>query len=738
MSVTQQNDSIETSLAEYRREIESRLARVRTRLRSQLIIEGLAWAVACAVVMAVLSLIGDRLTKPDATVRMTLLLLGIGIIGYVAVRRLYRPMSLRLDDLDLAELLERRERGLGQKLTNVLLLPELQRQDPSASPAMIQAAVQEDFQALQRVDLNQTFDERRRRNLWMLLAALLVPVAVFCLVNPAMASLWARRWFGGAEIRWPQKNYLSIVGLGDAERIHVPRGESFLLQVDGQPRFERVDRYWKLNGRGTSLVVEGPIPPDSVIPESVSLSLRLADGTERQGTLTYYPGGRFRYELPPLFEPAEIRISGGDDWFGPLRIEPIDRPSVDELTVTATIPGRSEPEVYRADAVQKQLLFLPGTRLDIELVSQQPLTSAVAVVSGSEVKRSLESLPDNRHGLKWELEEAVTFEFQLLGQSGLESKPYFVTFGILNDRAPRLTLRTSGVGRRITPVARIPLNLRAIDDFGVSEISLELEETHLVESKPITSSRAPLQEKFETGDGIRLPLDVNRDPTIGIGEYSLNPGTTIRIRGKASDACVLGVQTAESRWLAFQVVTAEELFYEILTRQREQRARFAKALETARAQKDFLVTAASPSEASNITRTHQAMTRQVWQIAGQLDATYKEMDLNDLGTSAGRELLLSSVIQPMRELHDRPLAEHMKLISSIVVGDKIDEDRRETAIESQAQINQQMQRILDQMSQWESFVDVVNQLRHVIDSQNKIRDSTEQLQKQQIKDVFDE
>jgi hypothetical protein len=49
-----------------------------------------------------------------------------------------------------------------------------------------------------------------------------------------------------------------------------------------------------------------------------------------------------------------------------------------------------------------------------------------------------------------------------------------------------------------------------------------------------------------------------------------------------------------------------------------------------------------------------------------------------------------------------------------------------------------MQRVLDQMAQWESFVDVVNQLRHVITAQDKIRATTEETQKKQIKDVFDD
>lgn len=733
-----QNQNPSSFLADCRRSVQLRLAGVRRRLRGQLIVEGIAWALGVAVLLAALSLILDRFVRPELTIRIMLLVLSVAALTYITIRRLYRPIAMRLDDLDLAELLERRQQGIGQRLSNVLLLPQLQQQDPSASPAMIQAAVRDDFRVLEQVDLQASFDTQRRRNVWLLLAALLAPAIALCLYSPATASLWARRWFGGVEVRWPQQTYLNVVGLGDAARLQVPRGEIFLLQVDSQPDFSEFEGFWRLNGRGQPLLIEGRNRPVSLNPDSVSLKLRLADGTQRQGAFTNYSAGQFRYELPPLFDAAEITVTGGDDWFGPLRIEPIDRPAIDSLTIMARTPGRSEPDIYRGGDAEKQLLFLPGTQLELDLHSNQPLTKAIAAISGTDVKHSLKQQTGDHYQLTWDLKEPITFEFQLLGDSGLDSKPYFVTFGILNDRPPRLTLRSSGVGRRITSVARIPLHLRAIDDFGVAELSLELEETHVADSKPVSSSRSPLKEKFEASDSSKLPLDVGREPTVGIAEYSLNPGTTVRIRGKASDACVLGVQSAESRWLSFQVVTADELFYEILTRQREQRARFAKALDTAKGQLDALVKLSGPAEAGQIVRTHQAMTRQVWQVAGQLDATLQEMTLNDLGTSAGRELLATSVIQPVRELHDRPLAELLKKLSAVVVADKIDDDARETAIEAQTETIQLMQRILDQMSQWESFVDVVNQLRHVISSQNKIRESTEQMQKQQIKDVFEE
>jgi hypothetical protein len=726
------------SLADCRHAVQHRLSHVRRRLRRQLLVEGIAWGVGTAVLLAGLSLATDRLLRPELTVRLALLALAAAALAFVAIRRLRLPIFLQPDDLDLSELLERRQKGLGQRLTTVLQLPSLLEQDPSASPSMIHAAVEEDFTALERVDLQATFSASRRRNVWFVLVGFVVLAAAFCIADPAMAGLWARRWFGGANVRWPQRTYLSVVGLGDADRLQVPRGETVIFQVDAAPEFTPADGRWRLTGRGEPLYIDSPDRPTSESPVNVSLKLRMADGTQRLGTFTHYAAGQFRYELPPLDDPAEINITGGDDWFGPLKIEPIDRPALESLNVVAHAPGRSEPESYRADDAEKQLLFLPTTRLELEFTSTQPLTSARVVVSGTDAAPDLSRQGDRQYRLSWEMKEPVTFEFQLVGQSRLGSKPHFLTIGILNDRAPRLTLRSSGVGRRVTPTARIPLHLRVIDDFGVAELLLDLEETRIVDAKPVTATHHPLEEKFTTEGETKLPSDVEREPIAALAEYALIPGATVRIRGKASDACVLGTQSAESRWLSFQVVSAEELFYEILTRQREQRARFAKALETARGQLDALGKVSAPAEAAPLVRVHQAVARQVWQVAGALNGTLQEMTLNDLGSAAARELLATSIIKPLRELHETSLAELLTKLEALAGGETTSDERRDAAIAAQATAIDQMKRILDQMSQWESFVDVVNQLRHVITAQDNIRATTEETQKKQIKDVFDD
>ena len=48
-----------------------------------------------------------------------------------------------------------------------------------------------------------------------------------------------------------------------------------------------------------------------------------------------------------------------------------------------------------------------------------------------------------------------------------------------------------------------------------------------------------------------------------------------------------------------------------------------------------------------------------------------------------------------------------------------------------------MNEILKQMSQWDSFVDVINQLNEIIKLQENVRQNTEKLKEKQTEGVFE-
>src|SRR5262245_9409558 len=88
-----------------RRQVKWRLAGVRRSVRVHLLWEGLAWTAATCVALAAASLAIDRLLRPELASRLVMLAAAVAVIAAVAWRMLIKPLRLRLNDLDLAELL---------------------------------------------------------------------------------------------------------------------------------------------------------------------------------------------------------------------------------------------------------------------------------------------------------------------------------------------------------------------------------------------------------------------------------------------------------------------------------------------------------------------------------------------------------------------------------------------------------------------------------------------------------
>lgn len=715
--------------------VERRLGEVGRQIRRQVLLEGLAWSGATLTLALAASLAADWLLRMSLPIRLALWPLVVGPVLVVVYRHLVRPMRLKLDALDVATLLDRRYAGLSQRAAAVLQLPRLLAGTVQASPSMVRAAVIEHSRQLEQADFRSVLDRRRRSRFAAMLAASLVVPLAFCLLWPGIAWLWAERWLLGSSIRWPQHNYLAVAGLGDDGRILVPRGEPAVLQVTADPQLVATTDGWWVPGRRERLVLPGKTRPQPTPPDQVRIRYRRQHGPTKAGSFTRFGASDFRFELPPLEETTEVRIAGGDDWLSPIWVDPIDRPTLESLTLTAQPPGRSEIQAYNVTDTQQ--LFLPKTKLELRLASRMPLETA-SLTAKAGPQPPLEQVDARTYLARWTMTEPMTLELVLVGlQGGLTSKPYYVSLGLLKDREPRVTLRSSGVGRRVTPSVRLPLTIRALDDFGLTSLALEMEHATPTKDKPEVKSRR-IDVEGPPPDRPAEPIkQLERQTTVALAGFGPQPGMALRLRGLAGDNNTEGSQTGFSRWLSFQVVKPEELFHELLMRQRVQRAKFAAALATAKSQAATLAGAVTVEQVPGLVRTHQVVARQVWEVANQLDASLEEMTLNDLGTSQARELLQTRVIAPMRDLHHQPMAAMRGTLEAVAADKPNLEARVSTARVSQQEIVQTMQRILEQMAQWESFVDVVNQLREIIKLEGGLLQATEELRKKQMMKLFD-
>ncbi len=722
--------------------LRARLARSRRRLRFQMALEFLLDAVAGAVLAAAVLVALDAWLRLGLTSRQALL--GVGLLGLVAalaIRSRPRARAAGLDDLGLAMTLDRYRPGTGQQVADVLQLPgQLDEARSTASPALVRLAVRRASDSLASANWRAHWNRGRTATRALaLLAAALVPVG-FAFLAPAAARLSLARWLLGSKERWPQATYLSVTGLGDRDRLLAPRNEPFALEVRADlAGVEPAGSAWNLPGRGEPLAIRRK-PEAPAIPEAVRVRERTADGATRDAVMTSIGPGRFRHELPPSSTSSTFELTGGDDWLGPIRVERVDRPALEAIKLRVRDPGPSGLGEYRAiEDTRQHLIFLPDTEVELTLVGTEPIArTRVDVHPGA--PPGLARVDPKTFTARWSLREATTLEIQLTSDgTGLASRPTFLSLGLLKDREPRVTLRAQGVGSHVTPVATIPLTLAATDDIGLAGLRLQVERSFAQGEKvePVTTRQVvpiPL-----AADG-RVILDHQARHEVDLQSNAPPIGAVIRLQAEAEDRCARGPQVGRSGALHLQVVSPDELFYEILIRQRAERAKFVAAYDAAGKLGTTLAGTPSGEDYTNASRSLHTGTRQLELIAARITDSLQEMRLNQVGSPKSHRLLQDGVIDPILALNSGPSGELRSALQALAgsggkPSGKVDADK---ARQLHGEVMARMKRVLDAMSQWESFVDVVNQVAEVIKMQQNILKATEKARETRTQEVFDD
>jgi hypothetical protein len=545
------------------------------------------------------------------------------------------------------------------------------------------------------------------------------------------------RWLFGSNERWPQRTYLYVAGLGERAALLAPRDEPLTIDVHADLRsVEPRNGQWALLGRGEPLLLRRE-PKIDEPPPTVRIRERGADGATREAVLVATGPDSFRHELPPATSNSTFELFGGDDWLGPIRVERVERPVLKAVQIRARDPSVADSEFQPVAGDAQHPVFLPDTELELTLVGNEPIAEAHIAMHPGQPPELDRRDPQTFSG-HWPLREATTLEIQLVSSSsGLASKPTFLSLGILKDRVPRATLRTLGIGAHVTPVATIPLSLAATDDLGLAALRIQAERTTATEADDEPKTTRQSVELPLAADAGRAVLDHQARHDVELQADSPAVGTILRFVAEAEDRCARGAQVGRSGALQMQVVSPDELFYELLIRQRAERAKFVSALDATEKQTPILASQPSPEDATTVLRGLHTTSRQLDQIARRIADTLQEMKLNQIGSPKSHRLLQEGVIDPINTLNASPMSELRGVLQAMTgQGQKSDADA-ERARRLHADVVTRMKVILEQMSQWESFVDVVNQVGEVIKIQRNVLEETEKARQTRTEEVFD-
>jgi hypothetical protein len=685
-----------------------RLADFRRRVRARLLLEGLAIVLAVAAILAIFTFLVDHTFRLSVSARFILLAVAILGLVYLIWRDLITPTLLKLDSLTLASALDHTGQ-LSARVASMIELPKLLQSDSPPSPAMVRHALENCRKSLAQHNFDQQLNNRRRDITFIVIAAsLLVPV-LLTLISPSTVKLWAARLFTGSNTPWPQNTYLQITGLQDGVLV-VPRGEPFVLRATAKP--------------------------GSVVPDLVSLRFREEGASRTSANFTLFAANDFRYDFAAVNSLVTVEVWGGDDVLPPFTIRPAERPRVVDLKLVAQHPWQHEPQTYSFSGSDSDLSFLPQTKMRLTFTANTPIAQAKLISSTSRPSQAdLVQLDDEHFSIDWLHHQPVQLQLELIGRDAhLESPPTDVSIGLKTDEPPRITLTFTGVHPRVSPQARIPLNIDARDDYGVALVSMSVKSER---PDPANPAKLIAETNDQTLFGPVNPatdLEIQQPQTIALTPRKLTPGCLVTITAQAQDACYTGPQTTKSRPLIFRIVPPEELFREILLRQQAERARFRKQTDEARAIREAMNTLSTPADAAQLAHRHRAIQREITVITTALTDSVTEMRLNSLATDEAYTLIQKNVMTPLKSLNDDSVNPQKAALDAL----QPDDSKTLAAIEDrQDKMIAQMEEILKQMSQWDSFVDVLNQLNEIIRMQDQAQQSTNQLKKKQTDSIFE-
>jgi hypothetical protein len=519
----------------------------------------------------VLSFLIDWFLRPPYGVRLVHGLLSLTAFAWALHRFVARPLRRPLSDEEVALAVEARVPRLQDRLVGALQWERiLADPDCGESRTFMEEATREAAEAVRGVRAGTLTDPRPARRSLLLgcIAAGLLLLGGAALGETA--AIWARRSLLLLDEPWPQRTTLVVVGFdADLPRV-VTIGEDLPVQVR----------------------VEGVVPDDGVI-----LHYRTLDSddspTERDARpmLQSADDGRsfgfVFHEVPSSFQ---FWVTGGDDDDGEPRfsVRALVPPAIEEVVADLAFPPATglPPEQRRGGDLEVPT----GTRVEMAVRANVVLREVSFVHPEGAPARLLAPEPDGRTvRVAVTVTESADWRLDMEGADGARSIPSRNTrrFTALPDPRPEVRLLHPTSRMYAVPDGRIPVKVRATDNYSLAGVALEVvpgrgrESAEVPLFLPGTPAEGATPEPVREVAAYRL-LDLTR-VSPPEGERGISLEDEILLRGLATDNAGA---TAATDQVAVQITEASEILRRLTQRQsriREDLDDLRRHLEAARA-----------------------------------------------------------------------------------------------------------------------------------------------------------
>ncbi|MFN3191087.1 MAG: hypothetical protein ACE361_11230 [Aureliella sp.] len=615
---------------------------------------------------------------------------------------------------------------------------------------------------------------------------------VFALLMPDWFSHWTSRFLLRSDEPWPRVAELRADGV----YIQLP---AFTGQVATDRQLLPFQDGMIQLPTGADVVLQVAANSDGKqVPEVCTVFYSDSSGysgrsnMRRIGTVEY--GWQpFILDGPPLdglSSDLELSVLGLDARLADLKINAVTPTLLTDLSLKLTYPRYLMASLTRARTetvpFRTGLKIPEGTDVTVLGSANTPLETLDYQIStsspdetGSETVRRIQCNGNAIELGVGALREAAVLELRPIGEGGVppdEVATYILA--IQKDLVPELESKLVGIGNAVTANALLPITGTVTDDHGLARMEVELATTN------VNDAATMIRQPIEIPDDTDFTAEVDLASLAEAGRLKLQAGDTLGIVVTAADYFDLGDESHEGQGQAKQlsIVTEDELLVLLDRQELELRQRFEQIINELNQLEDTLqlltqpivqqttslmslhrqttttqklVAKLSPTRAQDdeeVERAQRMRTLRSQQGVLQGDKSEQELagvaakilDLkmqlenNRIDSYDRQERLQTKVHQPLSELLNN---EYTDLLSRLYevrnTAQTMENPQAAATAKGQLQVVLgKLEEIKQNMLEIETFNEIVDLVRGLLEDQQELLEETEKTQKNRILDLL--
>lgn len=537
--------------------------------------------------------------------------LAIIVAGMLAVlyRWVFRRAFVPLANRNMAVLLERQFGAFRDSLVTSVELTERPEHAGSFDPAMLVHTNQEALTNVDRVRLNAVFNYRPLFGSLLGAAILLGTILLFYTLNQQALAVWVHRIYLLRDEAWPRSALIEVVGVellgpedapqaaGDVPlipfrdgRLKAAKGSNLRLVVRAARKAKVIPETCTIHYRTA----------DDERGRVTMSRLKRSQDEYQQYTFSGKP-------LQGILTTVQFDVVGHDYRVRDYTIEAVDSPTIIGVELDCKFPAYMVDKKLGAWTDRRvewtSSTQLPrGTEVTIRARTNKPLKRVDLYHSDTQETQHLDctGAADPRQFVfpAGHLDANLSLDVTLFDVDDVVTeRPYRIFIAAIPDEAPRVDVRLRGIGTAVTPDVMIPAVGKIADDYGVGRSWFDAVITHATVAENEQKDQLfELDFALAKSGQVEAVLDL-RELRSQANKVELEPKDKLSLAIRAEDKYGLGdgPNVGSGDRYQLDVVTFETLLAMLEAREIGLRRRFEQIVQEMTQARDFLTRVQSPA-----------------------------------------------------------------------------------------------------------------------------------------------